>query len=253
MPKLKKLRLQSPWEGVNIFRREDGTILIRKSGLTSARVKTDPAFAVTLANALAFGVAAAWAARVSRALKSTLEKYRIKGSHKRLLGRLVTGLSAARSATHEMAQSLIPGFECNRFSFSQKTVHNLFRITYSSDNQTITAVLPPLLPAVDINFPIGATHCKLSLLLTLVCWKPGIQYIRLHEDDTFYRINHVPSNQIEITLKQPDYGTWFVLAAVGIQYFMTSIDEQELYNFCNVRFNTFDILSCRLLSPPPNN
>lgn len=238
-----------PVQGIRFYRKKDGTIQPRKIGLDANRVKTDPAFFVTLTNALAFGVAAVWAGRVFRLLKPFVAMHKLKAVHKKLLGHLMTGLTAAATASDEHAQRLLKGFQCNRCSFPQRPVRRLFRITYTDDNKTVTATMPPLLPAIDMSMPIGATHCKCSLLLAWVCWHSGNKRLQLYEDDTLYRINHVPTQQMQLTLEHPGFEKSFVLAAVIIQFFEASIDEQEIHPFYQGKLDTFDTLYCHLVTP----
>ena len=225
MRKLKKLRLSKDLPGVNLYRKDKLSFVFRKVGLTPERVKTDPAFALTLSKAAAFARASSIAGQLYKMLRPLLSPWLVKTGYRRLLVCILSGMEK------ESAAPFPPSME-----------YPLCRFTYDRQQGLISVCIPPFRLAGDLDAPIGATHYKRSLLLATVSMDTGHMQTSLTQDEILYRVGRYGKKGLDTALQPTNTGASLLLAIVVIQYFGPCRDG--ILSFNHQKSDTMYVMAC---------
>ncbi|MBS1566390.1 MAG: hypothetical protein JST39_18550 [Bacteroidetes bacterium] len=241
----RKLRLLSIITGANFYLKPDGTVSPRKISLTAARVKADSAFQATMTNALHFANAARWSGRIYPIVKPFLPRKMKIGCHQRMRSHLFEKLRSGCDKDNNILLSAMKGFPCNRRSSPQRSLEKLIQVKHDPDRHAASVTLLPMIPCMDINFPIGATFCNVALLLGWgPCTKTMQPQVAWHSTEATYRINNELISGASLSLQYPSENEGLLLVAVSIRFFDTSIDERETFPWFQGNLDTFDIFFC---------
>ena len=244
MRKLKKLRLSKDLPGVNLYRKDKFAFVFRKRGLSSFRVKTDPAFAVTRSKAACFAHTSYIASRIYQILRPVPAAHVTSTCYKRILAELQKEKNNRSDAHGQTALTILQGFRVNVHSFQQPTLHSLCRLERNDEQGIVNACIPPLHLVRDINAPIGATHCSLALLLAAFNVETGVIQEKIHEEEIIYRLAPGMTSRMDLSLKQPGFTSILLLAVVGVRFFEAG--RNEIYSFNHSKSDSTDIMECRL-------
>jgi hypothetical protein len=246
MPKLKKLRLSKDLPGVNLYRKDKFAFVFRNVGLTSHRVKTTPAFAVTRRKAAAFSQAATTARYIYRTLLPFMEPLNSGDCYKRLLARIVQSTNASGTSPAHWNANALTGFQCNLHAFPQPTLHKHCTLHYIKEENTAIAHLPPLFPLTHINAPIGATHFQPALLLAAIYPHTGQKEIQTACPSVFHRLYLPTTKTIDLSLKIDPTRPAILLAAIKISFCLFS--DHSFQTFYPKQSTVLDIFAIQIIS-----
>lgn len=217
MPKLKKLRLSKDLPGVNLYRKDKFAFIFRNIGLTSKRVKTDPAFARTRRKATEFTTAAHLAHLIYRSLLPAPVKWKGNNCYRRLLASLVKNTP-------------LEAFSCNPAAFPQPPFFSTQTLLYPGNKKLHVLTIPPFNPLKDINAPVGATHFTLSLRLVSVNTATGKTATAFSNCPVFYRLLPAPAKERKLVLLAWEGPTTMAIAAIGIAFYYAAENDFLTFN-----------------------
>ena len=242
MRTLKKLRISKHMPGVNFYRKDKFAFVFRKVGLTGYRVKTDPAFSATRKKAAGFAHASQIAGRLCKTLRPFLTPSPAKSLYKRLLTGMVMEMNYQGGTPGKMNMAILQNFQCNPRSFAQTLIHLFCGCTCNSGKKTMEVFVPSLVPVRDIDFPLGATHVRLLLVLALYAKDTAAHEVIIHNPPVFYRLNRTTTKPITLSIKTTRFNPCCALALIGLQFYYAEGDE--LMSYDNQKWDTMDIIEC---------
>ena len=153
---------------LSFYKTRDGYFVRRKTCISGARIKCDPAFTRTRQNAAEF----ARAARAGKLLRTAFEPLMVFASDSRVTSRLAGALVKVVRAdiTHPGGQrtimarhtTLLEDFNFNRHG----SLHKTFRASYSASidrtTNSFSLCIPPFNASTSVWTPPGATHLRLT-------------------------------------------------------------------------------------------
>lgn len=169
------IKLEGSLEGLTFYERNGKSIVRTTGGNTKERIKTDPAFRRTRENMSEFGASATIGKSFRVGFSSIIKT--MSGSI--IVGRIVqmlkrvntvgTGLRGQRSFNFSANKELLEGFEFN----SSKPLSTIFYApfeapTVDANRSEVTWVVPDFNTSNFIKAPLGATHFKLVLNVTVL-------------------------------------------------------------------------------------
>lgn len=154
--------------GIGFYKSKNHGYLVRqKGGITSDRLKTDPAFERTRENGAEFGRAG----KAGKVLRIAFRNLMVNAHDGLVSGRLTRALLRViqQDAVNPRGQrtvqggdpALLAGFEFNQNAKLARTLLVPFIPTVDRENGTLRIVFPDFVPAHMIVAPAGATHFKL--------------------------------------------------------------------------------------------
>ena len=153
---------------LSFYKTRDGYFVRRKTCISGARVKRDPAFTRTRQNAAEFGRAA----RAGKLLRTAFEPLMEYASDSRVTSRLAGALVKVIRAdtTHPAGQrtilarhtTLLDDFNFNRHGSLQKTFHAAYSASINRTTGSFTVYVPAFNPSASVCTPPGATHLRLT-------------------------------------------------------------------------------------------
>jgi hypothetical protein len=168
MPKQEgALKLSGTLDNLTFYRSRDGFLIRLKSGVSSARFKTDPAFQRTRENGQEFGRAAKAGQLLRRAVRPLLVNAQDARSVSRLLKLLLQVLHGDPTSPRGLrtvgkgAVGLLEGFEFNEGALFSVSFGAPFTGTINRAAGSITLDVPSFVPSGVLTAPSGATHFQL--------------------------------------------------------------------------------------------
>jgi hypothetical protein len=246
MAKLKGIiKIEGTLQDMTFYKTQDGHLVKTKSGVSAARIATDPAFARTRENGAEFGSAA----KAGKMLRNCVRVLLKSASDNRVVSRVTqlmykvqlkdtTNARGERMVSIGIAtpegQNLVKSFNFNDKAVLGTVLHK----PYAVDTSTGVITIADFIPSQDIMPVPGATHVALIGAFAAVNFETGeseIQYTNAENlpiDDTATPITLTPTAVPTVT------GTQFFLLEI---VYLQEVNGTQ-YTLNNGLFNALSII-----------
>ena len=175
------VEIQGTVKGLTFYRSKDGQLVRAKGGISKKRIMNDPAFQRTRENGVEFG----HIAKMSQLVRKSVSSLLVVAKDGRVSSRLAQSMAQVKNLDLDSARGkrtvaigligdegkrLLKGFNFN-IGASFETV---FRGDYQLDPLTGAVTLLNFDPTVHLSIPGGATHCSLSVAMSVIDFETGI-------------------------------------------------------------------------------
>lgn len=161
------IKIQGQMGGISFYKSKDGHLARLKSGISSDRIKNDPAFARTRENGAEFGRAGVSGKLLRTAFRNLTQNARDGRMISRLTQQMMKVVqSDSLNARGERNAAngdvtLLEGFEFNSGSQLDKMFFVPYEATIERAGGILTIDIPEFNPKQQITAPPGATHFRL--------------------------------------------------------------------------------------------
>lgn len=163
------LKIEGTLDDLTFYKSQDGFMVRTKGGVSSNRIKNDPAFIRTRENGLEFGHSAKSGKQLRQAIIPLLadaKDGRVASRLTQVMSKIKNeDLSSARGQRQvaiglatAVGKTWLKGFEFN----NQTTLGSVLLSDYSLDPLTGTIVINDFIPSQRLQSPEGATHVSFS-------------------------------------------------------------------------------------------
>ncbi|HET9130401.1 MAG TPA: hypothetical protein VFO86_05605, partial [Terriglobia bacterium] len=208
---------------LSFYKTRDGYFVRKKTVLSGARVKCDPAFKRTRQNADEFGRAAR-AGKVLRTAFAPLMEY---ASDSRVTSRLAGALFKVIRAdmTHPAGQrtiipqhaTLLKGFNFNRHGSLPKIFLAPYSASIDRTTGSFTVSVPTFNPSVSVRIPHGATHLRFSACGVSVDFESGVyESAIVHSSEIF--LEDPTAGPISLCGKLPDVSSRPIFLVLCLEF-----------------------------------
>jgi hypothetical protein len=238
--------IQGSINGLTYTRSKNGGYKVRAKGnFDGKRVATDPAFELTRHNMSEFTKAANAGKLLRSALQGNLN-FTADGSASRrlfaVMNRIIKSDPVNQRGLRSVMQGdelFLKGFEFNEKSplestLAVKTVSTIDRAT----GQVILDI-PAIIPANDIYWPEGSTHCKIKSIAVAIDFEAGV-FESSQGFTANIPLNRDPLAAINLVTQVEANSTKLLLHLVAIEFMM--IQNGFTYQIKNQAYNAMSIV-----------
>lgn len=219
------LKIKGQVGGISFYKSKDNGYLARqKGGVSSARLKNDPAFARTRENGAEFGRAG----KASKVLRTAFRNLLIGTADGKVASRLTREmLKVVRSdATNERGKrnvldgetTLLTGFEFNQNAKLASTCFVPFTTAVERATGVLRISIPEFIPTTLIVAPAGTTHFKLISGGAEIDFEAGV-YVADTKASEPMALTNLPVQQSELTHAVTPATARPLFLAFGIEFY----------------------------------
>lgn len=239
------IKLKGTIGDITFYKTQDGELAREKGGVDASRIANDAAFIRTRENGAEFGSSAS----SGKLLRSALRPLLMTAADNRITSRLTKVMTMMKNldATSvrgkrnvgvaialPAAKAMLKGFNFNDAAILGSILFKPYVVAPATGVITINA----LVPANDIAFPAGATHCSIKGAWAKVDFVNNIADIK-YTNITNIALNAASSNVV-LTPTAPPVGTGTNLFILQIEFFQMVNTVQ--YSLKNGAYNALSII-----------
>lgn len=239
------LKFTGNMDGLSFFKNKDGYSARKKGGVSGDRIKNDPKFERTRENIEEFGRAASASKLLRNALRATLINTRDSGMTARLTKfflRVVKTDAVNRRGKRDVTQgniTLLKNFEFNHASPLSSTLFAVPQYSLNRDQGNAGATIPAMIPANQVAWPEGATHCRISSSAVELDFTANTFVLSSFISDPIEKAaGNVP--ELFIAHNLTPQSTLAIMLTLGLEFFQ--LMNGELYPLKNGAFNSLALV-----------
>ncbi|MGG5487276.1 hypothetical protein [Gaetbulibacter sp. PBL-D1] len=246
MAKLKSIiKIEGTLDGLTFYKGKEGYLVKTKGGVSSKRIKNDPAFVRTRENGAEFG----HCTKSGKLLRRAIADFMVDAKDNRVTSRLTQVMSRIKNldATSPRGERkvgiglvtpegklAIKGFEFN----DRALLSNILKADYTLDTTTGEVQCADFIPVNDLNPPEGATHVSVA---------SGVLNINFNADEKDLQISPVVNLPIDTTTTVLTLTPPSMPVGTGVDFYLLKIAFfQEVngvqYPLNNGAFNALQIV-----------
>lgn len=180
------IKLKGTLDNVSFYKTKDGNLARMKTSVDARRIANDPAFVRTRENGREFGSSAS----SGKLLRDVVRPMSLNASDSRLTARmtklmtLIKNKDTANDRGERVvavgiqdpeAKASLKGFDFNNLALMGSILYKPFTVNPATGE----VVIPNLVPAMDVQFPQGATHVQFSCGFVGVDFETGDKELQL--------------------------------------------------------------------------
>lgn len=234
------IKLNGSLGDLSFYKTTDGYLARRKTGVSAARLREDPAFIRLRENGSEFARAGKAARLIRVALRSQIKQIADKRMTSRLIKVLVRVIQADAVNVRGMRNvidgeaELLQGFEFNANGELRQSMLMPFTTAVDRVTGALTINVDAFVPQESITFPSGATHCKIIAVASEIDFETGKHVVSASESSSIALTNQ---SHAAITLAQSvtANSTHPIFLAMGIVFYQQV--NTQLYALANRSYN----------------